>query len=410
MITIRAKRFLLLTSILFITLGILYQPNIYIFESWINLVIGSDILITDYFVTGSIGSALLNAGTVGLFSCFLIYKSKATMSGILLASVYLMIGFSLFGKNILNIWPIIIGSYLYSRYTKVTFSSILHISLFATSIAPFVSEILFMFPISIFIRVPLSILVGGSIGFLIIPVSKHLSVVHKGFNLYNIGFAVGILSTLYVSLLRSYGYYAQSHVIWSEDKNILLYFIFTLLFILMIIWGALKEKDKFLGIRKLLSSSGYLNNDYLQIYGFNVTLVNMGLNGLLSLLYLMIIDAPMNGPVLGAVLTVVGFGASGKHIRTIVPIFFGVFLGSITKTWSINNPSIIFAALFGTALAPIAGEYGFLWGTLASFINSSVVLNSGFLHAGLNLYNTGFSSGIVGAVMIPLLDSFFKKE
>lgn len=109
-------------------------------------------------------------------------------------------------------------------------------------------------------------------------------------------------------------------------------------------------------------------------------------------------------------LTVFGFGASGKHVRNILPIFVGVYLGSLLKTWSVDAPSIVFAALFGTALAPVAGEYGFLWGVVASFINSSVVLNTGFLHGGLNLYNTGFSIGIVTAVLVPVLESFVKKK
>jgi hypothetical protein len=104
------------------------------------------------------------------------------------------------------------------------------------------------------------------------------------------------------------------------------------------------------------------------------------------------------------------FGAYGKHVKNIVPIFFGVFLGSITKIWSINDPHILLAALFGTGLAPIGGHYGWFFGVVAGFINSSVVLNSGILHGGMNLYNTGFSAGIVAAVMIPTIEAFRKKN
>ena len=50
-----------------------------------------------------------------------------------------------------------------------------------------------------------------------------------------------------------------------------------------------------------------------------------------------------------------------------------------------------------------------IFGVLAGFINSSVVLNSGILHGGMNLYNTGFSAGIVAAVLVPLLNAFKKK-
>lgn len=405
----KAKRFLFLMSTLFIILAIAHEPSLSILKNLWNLIDGSDILITDYFVVGSKAAAFLNAGLVGYLSCFLIYKTKPEISGVLIASVFLMIGFALFGKNILNVWPIIFGTYIYARSTNVKLGSLLHISFFATSIAPIVSEILFMMGLPLYIALPFSIVVGASIGYLIVPVSKHLHIVHKGYNLYNIGFGVGILSTLYVSLMRSYGHYAQNHVLWSMDKNYYLYGFFFLFFGLMMAYGYAYDRS-FTNQIKLMKTSGYMDNDYYDVFGIHTIMINMGLNGLVCLIYLLLIKAPLNGPVLGAVLTVVGFGASGKHVLTILPIFFGVFLGSLTKTWSIDNPSIIFAALFGTALSPIAGEFGFIWGALASFINSSVVLNSGFLHAGLNLYNTGFSSGLVAAVLVPLLEMLRAKE
>ena len=42
---------------------------------------------------------------------------------------------------------------------------------------------------------------------------------------------------------------------------------------------------------------------------------------------------------------------------------------------------------FATGLAPIAGQFGWKWGIAAGVIHASVVLNTGFLHGGLNLYN-----------------------
>ena len=51
-----------------------------------------------------------------------------------------------------------------------------------------------------------------------------------------------------------------------------------------------------------------------------------------------------------------------------------------------------------------------LAGVAAGFINSSVALNSGVLHGGMNLYNTGFSAGIVAAFLVPLMDSLAKRK
>jgi hypothetical protein len=144
--------------------------------------------------------------------------------------------------------------------------------------------------------------------------------------------------------------------------------------------------------------------------GLPISLINMGINGLIALSYILIIGGDLNGPVIGGLFTIVGFGAFGKHPRNIIPIFIGVFLGSITKVWNIQDPQIQLAALFGTTLAPLAGEFGWIIGIVAGFIHSSVVLNVGYLHAGFNLYNNGFAGGIVAAVLVPVIEAFRKDE
>jgi hypothetical protein len=79
----------------------------------------------------------------------------------------------------------------------------------------------------------------------------------------------------------------------------------------------------------------------------------------------------------------------------------------LTNVFNIHDSSATFAiiaALFGMTLAPIAGEYGFLAGILAGVLHMSLVTNIGFLHAGMNLYNNGFSGGFVAAFLVPLLE------
>jgi hypothetical protein len=80
-----------------------------------------------------------------------------------------------------------------------------------------------------------------------------------------------------------------------------------------------------------------------------------------------------------------------------------VFLGTLAKPLNAHDPSLILAALFATTLAPIAGRFGWYWGIAAGLVHSSVALNVGYLHAGLNLYNNGFAAGIVAAVLVPII-------
>lgn len=178
----------------------------------------------------------------------------------------------------------------------------------------------------------------------------------------------------------------------------------------MIVFGVYTRDRKLSEFKNIFKYSGRLITDYVKLEGLPFTLINMGLAGLLSLAYILIIGGDLNGPTIGGIYTIVGFAAFGKTPKTILPIFLGVSIGALTKTWGINEPAIQLAALFGTALAPIAGEFGSIYGILAAFVHSSVVLNVGFLHGGMNLYNNGFAAGIVAGFLLPIFEAFRKDE
>ena len=71
--------------------------------------------------------------------------------------------------------------------------------------------------------------------------------------------------------------------------------------------------------------------------------------------------------------------------------------------WSLNDSAVQLACLFCTTLAPISGYFGWPYGVLAGFLHSSVVLYTGAPVAGMNLYNNGFSGGLVAIVLYPLI-------
>ena len=166
----------------------------------------------------------------------------------------------------------------------------------------------------------------------------------------------------------------------------------------------------FKNYKNLLDYSGRLITDFVQLEGFPVSLINIGVTGIISTMYILLINGDLNGPTIGGIFTIAGFSAFGKHPKNILPVFLGVFIGSLLKVFAINDPAIQLAALFGTALAPIAGEYGWHWGVVAGFVHSSVVLNVGYLHGGLNLYNNGFAAGLAAAVLIPIIEMFGKDD
>ena len=156
-------------------------------------------------------------------------------------------------------------------------------------------------------------------------------------------------------------------------------------------------------LKLIMAEAGQAPTDFIALAGFGATLANMGLAGAVGLIYVLAVGADLNGPVIGAILTIVGFAAFGKHPRNIVPIMAGVFLGSLFRPFTAADPSIVLAALFGTTLAPIAGRFGWHWGVVAGLVHSSAALSVGSLHAGLNLYNNGFAAGLVASVLAPVI-------
>lgn len=406
------KKYIILGSyaLSLIIFGFLMDSPSQIFNGIYRILIEPDTLITDYIGVGGIGAAFINSGLLTLIFLFILYRLKLNINGASIASLFLIAGFGLFGKNLLNVWFIIIGVYLYAKVQKNKFSKYIYIALFGTAMGPMVTEIMFSTTLNKIVSIPLGAFIGISIGFILPPLSTYLLRVHQGFNLYNIGFTAGMIGTVFVSIFKSYGFLPNPRFIWTSGNNKILSTYLFLVFLSMIILGYYLNDKTFNKLKNITKFSGRLVTDFVILEGFAPTLINMGINGFIATFYIILVGGDLNGPTIGGIFTVVGFGAFGKHPKNILPIFLGVFIGSLTKVWGINDPAILLAALFGTALAPIAGEFGWHYGIVAAFIHSSVVLNVGVLHGGLNLYNNGFAAGIVAAILVPIIEAFRKDE
>ena len=397
------------TSLLFILFGLTQSKPEAILAGFSRIIQSTNILITDYVALGGIGAAFVNAGLLMLLSVLLLLSHRAPFRGITVVGVFLMGSFGLFGKNIYNVWPLMFGTWLYARLKREPFTEHIYTALFATSLAPIVTECAFVLHLPEQIGVPLGILVGMCVGLVAPPLAAHLKQVHKGFSLYNVGFTAGIIGTVVVSILKSYGYKTGFNMFWSDGNDALFGVFLLLLFSFFTLTGYFLSPHPILGLRKIFRESGQSCKDFSELAGFGAALLNMGINGFVATGYVLLVTGPLNGPTIGGILTIAGFGACGKHTRNVVPVMLGVVLGSLTKVWNINDPAVLLAALFGTSLAPVAGHYGWAWGVVAGFLNSSVALSSGVMHGGMNLYNTGFSAGIVAAFLVPLIEALPKR-
>jgi len=387
----------------FVLFGFVVDGPQQVLHGLLEIVTTRDALLTDYFGVGGIGGACVNAGLLTLCACVVYHRAHAKMTGAAVACLFLVLGFGLFGKNLLNVWSIVLGVYLYARFRGEPFSTHINTAFFGAALAPVFSEILFSTALALEVRVPLALVTGLLIGFILPPAATQLFKAHMGFSLYNLGFTAGIVGTLVVALYKSYGFVPDPVMIWTTGNNRLLGGFLAILFASMAAIGFYLGRSLPGGLRRIMQSTGQAPTDFIASAGFGPTLANMALTGAIGTAYVLLIGGDLNGPVIGAILTIVGFSAFGKHPRNIVPIMLGVFIGSLAKPWGISDPSIVLAALFGTTLAPIAGRFGWHWGVVAGLMHSSAALSVGSLHAGLNLYNNGFAAGIVAAVLVPVI-------
>ncbi|MGV6876600.1 DUF1576 domain-containing protein, partial [Pseudochelatococcus sp. B33] len=387
----------------FIVFAFLVDPARDVLAGFARIILVRDTLITDYIGVGGIGGAFFNAGLTTLLAIACYRRCRCRPSGATIACLFLVLGFSLFGKNALNIWFIIAGVYLYARFRGDPFSVHINTAFFGAALAPMFSEILFSSALSLPVSLPLAVATSLCTGFILPPVAVQLFRAHMGYNLYNIGFVAGIVGTLIVAIYKSYGFVPDPVMIWTSGNNAVLGGFLFVGLIGLIAGGIALDREWLAGFRTILAAPGQAPTDFIALAGLGATLVNMGIAGLIGVAYVLLIGADLNGPVIGGIFTIVGFAALGKHPRNVVPIMLGVFLGSLLKPWSIDDPAIVLAALFGTTLAPIAGRFGWHWGVAAGFLHSSAALSVGFLHGGLNLYNNGFAAGIVAAVLVPII-------
>lgn len=376
-----------------------------------RIVTMQDVLITDYVEIAGPGAAFLNAALVTLASLWILHmaRDKDPLNGFTIVEIGLMSGFALFGKNIVNIWPIVLGTWCYARIRKEPFAKYASVSLLATALAPMVS---FMALGSRHSNLLLGLVVGMFIGFVLPSLSAYTYKIQNGMNLYNMGFACGLLAMMMVPILTAVGDAPRTASYWATGYNIPFSIAMGILCGVLIVsglffsgkpaWAALA------GYRRLLQTTGRAPSDYLRMFGGAPVLINMGVNGIIATAVIVLTGGDLNGPTLGGIITIIGFSAYGKHARNIVPVMAGVALGGIFMHWDLNNSSVQLALLFGTTLAPFSGVFGWPAGLLAGFLHSAVVLQAGSVLAGVNLYNNGFSGGLIAVVLFPTITGIFR--
>jgi hypothetical protein len=225
------------------------------------------------------------------------------------------------------------------------------------------------------------------------------------------GFAGGLIATISASVFRAFDIEIIPIQGVSEGNNVTLALVLYAIAAAMIILGLTlgNAGDNLREFRAILKRPGRLVSDFYVDQG-NAIFINMGVLCAFSTTLVLALGAQINGPVLAAILTVVGFGSFGKHILNALPIIIGAMLSAYLNRWDMTSTGNVIAMLFCTSLAPIAGQFGWKWGIITGFLHVAITANVGSVTGGLNLYANGFGAGFAALFMLPLITAFRKDK
>ncbi len=372
------------------------------------IMLSRDALITDYFELVGYGPAFFNAALVMTISLVMIEYAELPYTGLTIAAIFINTGFGFWGKNVVNILPIHFGTILYAKAHNTPMSRYTYTALFATCLAPFVTELTYILPFGLWGNLAIAIIAGLFVGYVLPPLSQHTASMHMGYSLFNVGFSGGTLAFVMFCVLKSFGIESQSVFIWKAEQHMMLIIGVYLYLVAAFFLGLYMNEGKMDSLIRIFKHPGRAVADFVLMDGPGATLMNMSLTGIAALSYAMLINADFSGPVLGCLFTVFGFAAFGAHLRNYLPVLLGVYLSTFLTQYAPNDAGMIIAAFFVVGVAPIAGQFGVLAGILAGMLHSSIVMCTSTMYGGLNLYNNGFSCGWVAIIMVPVLESFMR--
>lgn len=402
--------YLPILALIMIILAFIFNTPKEIFAGYKNILLSSSILTTDYIAIGTLGGALVNAASILILNLVILRLLNLRMSGLIYAALYMILGFSFFGKNILNSLPIYIGIYLYAFINKIPVKNLVISLLFSSGISPLVSYLIFGFELAYYISIPLGIGAGIVAGLMVPAISSHTIKFHQGYNLFNVGFSLGIISLAFNGVLRAFNLKASEISILSNDHNLFLYLFVAILALVLLIAGIILNPKSFKTIPDLYKRSGRLVSDYIRDYGVSIVMINQASLLTFEILICLIFKIELNGAIFGTILAVSGFAGAGLHLKNTSFVMLGAILMCLITKTNITSTSIIIGILFSAGVAPIAGRYGIIAGIIAGMLHIAILPLCRSFQGGYDLYNNGFCAGFVACILIAIIEAFKKED
>ncbi len=441
---------LFLTCVFFVTtpIAVFVTNEIDFWSNLFRILTSPSKLVTDYFALGGLGSTFFNAAICGLISNVVIFLSKIKSKATTFAGYMLVVAHCFYGLNFLNMWPTLIGVWLFCLIRKKSFKEYVHVALFSTALGPFISDFIFRYTVKdtfdldnpqvSMIGIAFAVLFGIASGFVVPALLPGTTKMNRGFNMFKAGLAIGIMGIfVYSFMYPTLGLEAPDALIINNPEYYSMklgYYgfmnvFFIILFLSAIIMGYILNNYSFSGYKQLFKSVSYGVN-FLDKFGMPVCLINFGIYGFCILAYLNVIfylpdifgflpqGVGFTGPTVGVVFAALTFSADGQQPRTVAPIALGYVLLSCVVCivcgvldneipWTLSTQAYINGLAFATGLCSFSGKYGKRIGVLAGFLSAVICTSTAAIHGGFVLYNGGFTAGLTALVLLPILD-FYK--
>jgi len=378
---------------------------------------------------GHFGSAFFNSGVL-LLCVLLVYKlTNTNIQGVHIAAAMQIVGFSFYGKDLLNIWFPVLGVLLHTAWKKKPLNSATALAFFSSALAPVFSVTAFgtanieSHTVQAWIA---GILLGLLAGVLVSILAGHLPNLHSGYTLFNAGFAAGLVGMLIHAFRRSLNIGHDAFPYMDGDyvrgANLPLGIALSIMFGYFIIMGFIFGGGKQIGKMIWHKCKG---GNFVEKFGFAPCLINMGIMGFVSVAYVLFtgvisrdVGGHLNGVVFACIWTAVGFAANGVSVRMYLPTMIGVCLTAIIvggvsgfiagngfivpAMANVSRRGMLLAAIFSCGMAPIVGAHGMRAGLLVGMAHCILVPYTAAFHGWMSLYNNGLSLSLIATLLNPI--------
>lgn len=398
------REFLLVLTFYTLLFAVLIPEDGNILQNYRQLLMSQTNLLTDFIEIAGFRATFLNIAIHSMvIYLLLLWKGQRYLTSFELGVTGLFVGHAFFGTHLINILPIILGTmfYYFSIHHEKEYQLV---SLLATANAPLVSSI-YLDDVFGPYRWVLAMTVGFVIGSISIKIANQFVQFHKGYTLYNFGFTMGVMAMFISFLFPYFDMNVQINLFKDHDYAVNYFeFFFWGLLLILFVCGIYRQKINHKELLSFIKIKGNFYHNQFRYFLPSTLTMNMLLNALMFYIILKLIDVSLNGPILGAMLTVILFGAVGKTVLNTIPISLGIIFSIYISGSSFDSTFIVLALIFSTGLAPITSRFGPVWGFIAGVMHFHMVEISGQLHLGMNIYNNGFASGFVAAILVPVIE------